>query len=69
MKGVSNWDENTYEGWYHTDHSLRTEFFNPTSTRRAEPWELDFRYLHARTELDYTAMSIGEEILGILGME
>ena len=68
MKGVLDWDESAYEGWYHTDHSLRADFFDPHSVRPSQPWELDFKYLHAQTELDYRAMSIGEEILGILGM-
>jgi hypothetical protein len=69
MKGVLQWDETTYAGLYHTDHSLRSEFFQEDSKRRSAPWELDFTYLHARTELDYQAISIGEEILAILGAE
>jgi hypothetical protein len=68
MKGILDWDENCYEGWYHTDHSFRSESFDPNSRPRTEPWELDFSYLHAETELDYAMMSIGEEILAILGI-
>jgi hypothetical protein len=66
MKGVTEWDETLYEGWYHTDHSVRTDFFDPEAERRSSPWNLDFTYLHAESELDYKAMSLGERILAIL---
>lgn len=66
MKGVMEWDETSYEGWYHTDHSVRTDFFEPEAGRRSSPWLLDFTYLHAESELDYRAMSLGERILAIL---
>jgi hypothetical protein len=69
MKGVREWDVNGYEGWYHTDYTIRSEFFDADSRRPDDRWQLDFSYLHAKTELDYMAMSLGQEILAILGME
>lgn len=66
MKGVLEWSADAYEGWYHTDHSLRTGFFEAHSARPSKRYDLDFTYLHAKSELDYRAISIGEEILAIL---
>jgi hypothetical protein len=48
---------------------LRSEFFDAESKRPEVRRELDFSYLHAKTELDYMAMSIGQEVLAILGIE
>jgi hypothetical protein len=43
-------DFNSYFGWYHTDHAIRSDFFASTSADRppgVRPFHLDFTYIHS----------------------
>jgi hypothetical protein len=55
-------DYHTYDGWYHTDHTVRSDFFRSfDGTRPADVSrkELDFTYLHDRNQRDFTELAIG----------
>jgi hypothetical protein len=45
-------DWTAYEGFHHTDHSVRAEFFvnRPGVPTRNRPWRMDFSYIYSRTK-------------------
>jgi hypothetical protein len=57
-----------YYGWYHTDHTVRAEFYHERTDHpdTSSELELDFKYLHHSDDEDYLVMSLGEEVLTIL---
>lgn len=64
------YSEHQYLGWYHTDETVRAEFFQPSPERPAiEQKTLDFTYLHVRDEDDYKCMSLGEALLQALEVD
>jgi hypothetical protein len=55
----------TYAGWYHTDVTIPSEYFQPEQDRPAAiqvPIALDFSYLHSKREADYKKLAVGELI-------
>jgi hypothetical protein len=69
-------DWTRYAGYFHTDHSIREEFFQPgpakpDSVKEAE-WLQDFTYLYDKSESDHARLVAGEalsaaEVEAVLG--
>lgn len=58
---LSEYSENHYRGWYHTDVSIPSEYFDPAPERpEVEEKRLLFTYLHRRDDEDYESMGLGE---------
>jgi hypothetical protein len=71
MEGITSdpklraFDFSTYLGWYHTDHTIPTDYFvAPQEGARPtmlSPFALDFSYIYDSSERDYREMSSGVE--------
>ena len=57
-------DFSIYEGYLHTDHSIRDEFFSnaPEPPRKEAPWLMDFTYLYESGAADHREFVQGEPI-------
>jgi hypothetical protein len=60
-------DRRNYSGWYHTDHTIPSSYFQPGVTRPAaitDPHGLDFSYLWDSSDEnpDHTTMGLGETV-------
>jgi hypothetical protein len=73
---VKGKDWTTYEGYLHTDHSIREEFFNPDDdgrpARGGRTWLMDFTYIYDTRLADYVKFMAGqlvseEEVFAELG--
>lgn len=60
---LKGYDHRGYLGWYHTDHTIRSDFFAGTAGERPPnlrvPKSLDFTYIFERTEEDYGELTEG----------
>ena len=64
LREMAPFNERFYLGQYHTDTTVPSEYFNPSRTRPpTDEFNLDFTYLHDRTESAYDLMAIGESVL------
>jgi hypothetical protein len=64
---LAHFSENRYKGLYHTDETIPSVYFNEAIWRREDIRERDdlqFTYLHQRTDIDYVSMGLGAVIEG-----
>jgi hypothetical protein len=54
-------DWTKYEGYLHTDHAVREEFFRdrPVPPTIGKPYRMDFTYIYAQNEADFTEFTAG----------
>ncbi len=65
--GIRNKHRRTYQGWYHTDFTIPSDYFRGDITRPAKistPFDLDFSYLwnDSIENPDFQTMGVGEEV-------
>jgi hypothetical protein len=60
-KALKDFNEDHYGGYYHTDYTLPSEYFDAQSSR-PENWQpLAFTYLHRQTDADYISAGLGDQ--------
>lgn len=62
---LAKYSENRYQGYYHTDHTIPTDYFIEELWRKEDLRVRDdllFTYLHSKTDEDYLSMGLGEFI-------
>jgi hypothetical protein len=71
LRDLSEYDEDRYQGKYHTDQTVPAEYFDPGPDRPAglADHDLYFTYLHRESDLDYQSMGLGEAILRTLQLD
>jgi len=63
------YSEDEYLGWYNTDTTIPSEYFDPNSKRsREEELSLPFTYLHRESDDAYLSMGLGEPVQEALGL-
>ena len=57
-------DCGTYEGYLHTDHSVRAEFFQPEEcpVHKQSPYQMDFTYIFDTGAVDNLEFMVGEPV-------
>jgi hypothetical protein len=61
---LARYSENRYKGYYHTNETIPTVYFDEGLWRREDLVERDdllFTYLHSENDPDYACMGLGEE--------
>lgn len=62
---LAEFSENRYRGYYHTDHSIPSDYFVEGLWRQEDLKvrdDLYFTYLHSKADTDYLSMGLGEVI-------
>jgi len=64
LEKLAGEDFSVYEGYLHTDHSIRQEFFNNGAepSMKAKPWLMDFSYIYKEGAEDHRQFVLGEPI-------
>lgn len=71
LRELSEYDEDRYQGKYHTDQTVPAEYFDPGLERPAglADHDLYFTYLHRQSDPDSQSMGLGEAILRTLQLD
>jgi hypothetical protein len=66
---LAAFSEDYYYGWYHTDVTIPSEYFNPNPNRpNVEEQKLLFTYLHRDSDEDYVSMGLGTQVVKTLDL-
>jgi hypothetical protein len=68
LNDLTPYNEDRYQGKYHTDQTIPAEYFDPSPDRPLGlvDHDLYFTYLHRASDPDYASMGLGQEILETL---
>jgi hypothetical protein len=63
---LCSFSEDYYYGWYNTDDTIPSSYFDPDPNRENKELKLPFTYLHRESDEAYLSMGIGQPLREVL---